>query len=98
MKICHLIRRAGIRTVPAWPPRWVGSFQAGDTIPMPNDGVLESVVRLENDTLLRLTMKFDARQHTGILTWDAPPSLAAVESVLKANLGREIRAIGDVDI
>jgi hypothetical protein len=65
---------------------------------MPDDGVLESFTYLENDTLLKLTMRFDAREHTGTLTWDAPPPLDAIERLLKANLGRGIRAIGDLDI
>jgi hypothetical protein len=63
------------------------------------DGILESVRILESTTtLLRLTMRFDAREHAGILRWDAPPPLEVVESLLSANLGREIRAIGDLDI
>ena len=48
--------------VPAWPPRWLGPSQAGDAsdnAPKPGEGVLESVVRHEDDhTLLRLTMRF----------------------------------------
>ena len=98
MKMRDLSRRAGSMTVPAWPPRWAGSFSPVDTMPMPGEGVLESVTRVANTTLLSLTMRFDAREHTGILRWDAPPPLAAVESLLKANRGREIRAIGDLDV
>jgi hypothetical protein len=98
MKIRDLTWRKGNRMVPAWPPRWVGSSHSGGTSPMPDDGVLESFMYLENDTLLKLIMRFDAREHTGTLTWDAPPPLDAIESLLKANLGREIRTIGDLDI
>jgi hypothetical protein len=29
MKIHELTRRAGGRTASAWPPRWIGHFQAG---------------------------------------------------------------------
>ena len=66
---------------------------------MPGDGVLESVMRHEDDqTLLRLTMRFDAREHTGILAWDGPPTLAALENLLTANLGREIKLIGESDV
>jgi hypothetical protein len=36
--------------------------------------------------------------HTGIRTWDGPPPLGSLESLLKANLGREILAIGDLDV
>jgi len=99
MKIHEVTRRAGGRTAPAWPPRWIGHFEAGDTLPMPDDGVLASVMSDENTaTLLRLTMRFDAREHTGILRWDTPPTLLAVESLLRANLGREIRSIGALDV
>jgi hypothetical protein len=99
MKIHELTRRAGGRTASAWPPRWIGHFQAGDTLPMPGDGVLASVMSVENPaTLLRLTMRFDAREHTGILRWDTPPTLFAVESLLRANLGRAIQAIGEIEV
>jgi hypothetical protein len=49
-------------------------------------------------SLLRLTMKFEARTYMGILSWDPPPRLAAVENVLRANLGRQIQVIGDLDV
>jgi len=88
MKIRDLARHAGSTAVNAWPPRWGASFQPRR----------DSVMRHEDDqTLLRLTMRFDAREHTGILTWDGPPLLATVERLLEVNLGREIRAIGEVD-
>jgi hypothetical protein len=85
--------------VPAWPPIWAASVPFVDPLPLPGDGILESVRILESTTtLLRLTMRFDAREHAGILRWDAPPPREVVESLLSANLGREIRAIGDLDI
>jgi hypothetical protein len=95
MKIRDLSRRAGSATIFAWPPRWEGALQPAT----PDEGVLESVMRLDNaTTLLRLSMRCDARKHTCLLAWDAPPPLAAVESLLDANLGREIRVIGELDI
>ena len=101
MKIRDLIRLAGSTRVPAWPPRWATPFHSGDTWdsgPKPGEGVLESIMRLEgDDTLLRLTMRFEAREHTGILRWDGPPPVDAVESLLRANVGREISSIGELD-
>jgi hypothetical protein len=38
------------------------------------------------------------REQTGILSWDKPPTLSTVERLLAANVGREIRAIGGLDI
>jgi hypothetical protein len=61
--------------------------------------VLESVVRHEDDhTLLRLTMRFGAQEHTALLLWDGPPPVDAVENLLRANVGGEIRAIGEIEL
>jgi hypothetical protein len=42
-------------------------------------------------------MRFDAREHTGILRWEGPPPVAALEDLLNAHVGREISWIGDQD-
>jgi hypothetical protein len=101
MKMRELTRRAGSNTIAAWPPRWTGSFEPGDTwdtIPRPGEGFLESTMLLEASTLLKLTMKFEGRKYTGLLSWDPPPSLTMVEHLLSANLGRGIRAIGELEV
>jgi hypothetical protein len=36
---------------------------------MPGDGVLEFVMPGAMETILSLTMRFDGREHTGILSW-----------------------------
>ena len=55
MKIRDLTRRAVSKTVPAWPPGWIaGSYHLRDALPMPDEGVLESVMRLANNALLML--------------------------------------------
>ncbi len=44
-------------------------------------------------------MKDDAgREHTAGLEWTPPPSVDAVEKVLKAKTGQPIRAISDLDV
>jgi len=43
-------------------------------------------------------MRFETREYVGMLTWDPPPSIEAVEQLLQASLGREIGAIGDLDV
>jgi hypothetical protein len=65
---------------------------------MPEEGVLEFVMHTPHNTILTLTMRFDGREHTGILTWDAPPAAAAVAKLLKAHLGAAIGALGNLDI
>ena len=101
MKIRDLTRVEGGRVVPAWPPRWIALSQAGDAsddAPKPGEGVLESVMRHDDDrALLRLTMRLGARECTAILLWDGPPPVSAVEGFLRANVGREIWAIGELD-
>ena len=81
----------------AWPPRWVGSFHP-DPVPEPEDGVLEFIMHTPHNTILTLTMRFDGREHTGILNWDPPPAAAAVAKLLKAHLGAAIAVLGDLDI
>jgi hypothetical protein len=102
MKIRDLTRQAGTAAVSAWPPRWTIPFGEGDTWtsgPKPGEGVLEAVMRHEDDeTLLRLTMRFDAREYTGILTWDGLPLVTALENLLRGSIGREIRAIGGLNL
>ena len=66
--------------------------------PMPRNGVLESFERIEDSTLLKLTMRFEMREYVGMLTRDPPPSIEAVEQLLQANLGREIGEIGELDV
>ena len=95
MKMRDLSRRAGARIVSAWPPRWIGSFHPRAALA--GDAVLAAVTPT-NNTDLRLTIKFDAIEYAGILKWDRPPARDAVERLLKANLGRDIGEIGDLDI
>lgn len=96
MKIRDLIRREASGPVSAWPPAWGSSIGPGDKMAGGYDGVLASVEHIDNR--LHLRIKYDGREYRGILEWDPPPALDALESVLEANLGREIRAIGDLDV
>jgi len=61
-------------------------------------GVLEFVMHTPHNTILTLTMRFDGREHTGILSWDAPPPAAAVAKILNASLGAGIGVLGDLDV
>ena len=98
MKMRQLTWRSGPVTVPAWPLHWGASTGLEHLATMPTNGVLESFERIEDSTLLKLTMRFEEREYVGMLTWDPPPSIEAVEQLLQAHLGREIGAIGDLDL
>jgi len=58
--------------------------------------VLKRVTRVDNH--LVLTVEYDGREAVGRLEWDPPPSLTAVERVLRAHLGEPITAIGYLDV
>jgi hypothetical protein len=82
--------------VPAWPPAWGSSFGRGDKLAGSYDGVLESVERIENR--LRLRIKYDGADYAGILEWEPPPALEAVEKILRQHVGQQITAISELEV
>ena len=96
MKIRELKRKVGNTSGHVWPPPWASSYGGGSSNATGDEGVLQGVQRW--DSRLSLTMTYDGREHMGNLEWDPPPALADVEKALTANLGREIKAISDVDV
>ena len=96
MKMRHLTRKSGSAVVSVWPPLWATFYSAGDRFAIGDEGVLQSVRRVEDR--LSLTMKYDGREHVGSLQWTPPPTLDAVEKTLKASVGETIKAIGDLDV
>ena len=94
MQIRKLQRRSGRAIVTVWPPRVLSS--SGTTFVRSGDGVPKRVTRVDNR--LALTVELGGREAIGRLEWDPPPSLAAVEKVLRAHLGEPITAIGYVDV
>jgi len=60
------------------------------------EGVLVSVKRLED--YLALRMRHEGREHTGRLQWDPPPVLTALEQILRANLGKAIKELGELEV
>ena len=96
MKLRDLKRQVGKTSCHVWPPLWSSSYGADSRFATGDEGVLKGVQRWESR--LALTMTYDGREHMGNLEWDPPPALADVENALTANLGREIKAISDVDV
>jgi len=78
-----------------WPPLVLSG--AGTTFVRSGDGVLKRVARADHHLLLTLECS-NGREAIGRLEWDAPPSLTAVERVLRAHLGEPITAIGYLDV
>ena len=99
MKMRDLIRYVEpTTTAPAWPPPWIGSFSLADPVLMPGRAILESFARVAVGTQLIIVIRFDTREYIGVLSWDAPPSLPAIEHLLQANIGRGIGVIGELDV
>jgi hypothetical protein len=99
MKMRDLIRYVEpTTTAPAWPPRWIGSFARAAPAPMLDGAVLDSFARVGLGRQLTINISFEARKYIGLLSWDGPPPLRAVESLLQANVGRGIGVIGGLDI
>jgi hypothetical protein len=96
MKLRDLKRQMGKTSCHVWPPLWSSSYGAHSRFATGDEGVLEGVQRWDDH--LALTMMYDGRDHMGNLEWDPPPTLADVEKTLNANLGQEIKVLGDLDI
>jgi hypothetical protein len=94
VKVRELMWQSGEATV--WPVEWVDWADAGGASDVPETGVLEGLTRLGNRLLLRINV--DGSRRTAGLEWDAPPSVGDVEAVLQANLGAQIRAIGQLAV
>jgi len=94
MQIRKLQRKSGASMVAAWPP-WVLSG-SGTTFVRMAEGVLKGVIRV--DKCLSVTVDREGREAVGRLEWDPPPSLAAVERVLRAHLDEPLTAIGYLDV
>jgi hypothetical protein len=94
VQIRKLQRRSGETIVSVWPPRVLSG--AGTTFVRSGDGVLKRVARV--DTRLLLTVEFNGREAVARLEWDPPPSLTAVEKVLRAHLGEPMTAVGYLDV
>lgn len=94
VKVRDLTRQSGDATV--WPVEWVDWADPGGASDVPETGVLEGLTRLGKRLLLRINVNGSRR--TAGLEWDPPPSVGDVEAVLQANLGAEIRTIGQLEV
>ena len=96
MKIRDLKRKSGETHVSVWAKGWTSAFAGADKFSVGEVGLLKSLRRV--GTRLGLTIEHEGREHFGSLEWDAPPSLDAVEKVLRDNIGKTIKAVGDLDV
>lgn len=95
MQIQDLRRKMGESRLLIWPLR-VWTSHGGDSFAVSHHAVLARVRRI-GDRLI-IVVKYDNREHTGLLEWDPPPPVEAVEDVLRAHLGIEIGTLGDLKV
>ena len=79
-----------------WSLQWVDRSVPGDTSVVAEEGVLEGLERLGHRLLLRINV--NGRRRTASLLWDPPPAVGAVETVLLASIGTQIRDLGDLEV
>jgi hypothetical protein len=99
MKLRDVTKAAGTARLHVWPPQVLAqSAQSGITLIRPGEGVLKSLRRIGNR--LSLTIEHEGREATsGVeLDLEQKPSLDTVEKVLRANLGKPLKVIGDIDV
>ncbi len=94
MTIRDLQQRAG--TTMVWPPQWEESSGPGQPSAVAEEGVLKGLQRLGNRLLLQITI--NGRRRTARMEWDPPPAVGAVEVVLLASIGAEIRRLADLEV
>ena len=97
-RIRDLHRPYGAVEISSWPPRWVPSYDGPDAVAAREDGLLTWVERMPNGPGLWLTMRIDGIARRGPLLWSGEPSVAELERILREQIGRTIRHIGQVEI
>ncbi len=79
-----------------WPAQWVEAPAPGEEGAASDNGVLEGLTRLGERLLLRINV--NGQRRTACLEWDGPPRVGDVEIVLLANIGAEIRQLGQMEL
>jgi hypothetical protein len=88
-------RKSGSKT---WPPFWTATPPDRDDKPIGEVGILEDVVMSNLIEKLFIFMQHEGFRYMGFLTFDDPPFCHEIYSVLKSNVGRSIKEIGDIDL
>lgn len=91
-----MTRKSGYRS---WPPRWTTTNHDKDDKPVGEVGILEDVVTSDLiDNKIFMFMQFYSFRYMGFLGFDDPAFCSQIHTLLKANIGRSIKDIGDLDV
>lgn len=91
-----MTRRSGVKT---WPPLWSSLGVNKKDWPKGEIGTLQQAWLHEGlETCLFLFIEYNGRQFTGSMYFDDVGFCYEIDTILKSNLGRPIKAIGDLDL
>ena len=91
-----MTRRSGFKT---WPPVWTTTHHDKDDKPIGEVGSLEDVMMSDLiDNKVFMFIEYQGLRYMGFMGFDDPPFCHEIYRLLKHNLGRSIKKIGDLDL
>jgi hypothetical protein len=91
-----MIRKSGY---PSWPPKWTTTHLDKDDKPTGEVGILEDVMMSSLiDNKVFMFMQYQSLRYMGFMGFDDPPFCSEIYRLLKSNVGRPIKDIGDLDL
>ena len=91
-----MIRKDGFQT---WPPRWTPTNRDQDDKPLGEVGTLENVTMSHlTDTKFFLFTQHRGFQYMGFMDFDDFTFSSQIFTLLKANIGRSMKDIGNLDV
>jgi hypothetical protein len=91
-----MTRKSGLKT---WPPNWTTTHRNRDEKPIGEVGTLEDVMMsdlIPNKVFMWILWE-DVR-YMGFLSFDDVTFCSQIGTLLKANIGRSLKEIGDLDL
>jgi hypothetical protein len=91
-----MIRKSGY---PSWPPVWTTTHADRDNKPVGEVGALEEIMMSNMiDNKVFMFIESDGFRYMGFMTFDDLTFCSQIGVLLKANRGRSIKDIGDLDV
>ncbi len=85
-----------------WPPSWASSYGRGTTFDTSEEGILRAVALMpamgSQPERLRLEVEHKGTPSTGVLALNHQSLHAELHEVLRNNLGKTIRELGDLEL
>ena len=91
-----MTRRSGAKT---WPPQWSSTRRDEKDWPKGEVGTLRQAWLHDGlDSCIFLFIEHNGHQYIGSMYFDNPRFCYDIDAVLKSNLGRSIKEIGDLEM